>query len=160
MGGTIANFQTNIQQKPKSKTGPNQQKHELKSANQSRRRKQTREIKHLLFFLTVTLTMQTLLPPATCAGRFTAVPLSVSAISVPRLPRRLHQPNSLPSLPLKLTSSSPFSTSFVSHRPWKLPFTVTASSQASPTSTPSNEESEKVKLDQVHRGPFFYSPSL
>ncbi|XP_004496947.1 protein TIC 21, chloroplastic [Cicer arietinum] len=95
--------------------------------------------------------MQTLLPPATCAGRFTAVPLSVSAISVPRLPRRLHQPNSLPSLPLKLTSSSPFSTSFVSHRPWKLPFTVTASSQASPTSTPSNEESEKVKLDQVSK---------
>ncbi|XP_045808524.1 protein TIC 21, chloroplastic [Trifolium pratense] len=89
--------------------------------------------------------MQTLLPAAPCSGRFTAIPLSLSAISVPRLPRTLQPPNSFPSLPLKLPSF----TSFSSHRPWKLPFTVTASSQTSPTVNPSNDESEKAKLDQV-----------
>ncbi|CAK8573916.1 unnamed protein product [Lathyrus sativus] len=95
--------------------------------------------------------MQTLLPPASCAGRFTAVPLSASSISVPRIHRRLPIPNSSPSLPLKLTASSPFFSSFISHRPWKLPFTVTASSQPSPPFTPSNEESDKAKLDQVSK---------
>ncbi|KAK2405147.1 protein TIC 21, chloroplastic [Trifolium repens] len=93
--------------------------------------------------------MQTLLPATPFAGRFTAVPLSLSAISVPRLPRTLLPPNSFPSLPLKLNTSSPSFTSFISHRPWKFPFTVTASSQTSPTFTPSNDESEKAKLDQV-----------
>lgn len=93
--------------------------------------------------------MQTLLTPALCSGRFTAAPLSISAISVPRLPRTILKQNSIPSLPLKLNSSSPSFSSFISHRQWKLPFTVTASSQSSAAFTPSNEESEKAKLDQV-----------
>jgi len=94
--------------------------------------------------------MQTLLPPAQCSGRFMAAPLSISAISVPRLPRTILKQNSTPSLPLKLNSSSPSFSSFISHRQWKLPFTVNASSQSSPAFTPSNEESDKAKLDQVH----------
>lgn len=121
--------------------------------------KKTREVEQLALrfsFFTVTLAMQTLLPPAARAGRFTAVPpavpLTVSAVSSPRLRRSLYLPNSLLSLPLKLTRSSPPSFgSFIAPHPWKLPFTVTsASSQVSPASTPSNDESEKAKLDQVH----------
>ncbi|XP_061368888.1 protein TIC 21, chloroplastic [Gastrolobium bilobum] len=97
--------------------------------------------------------MQTLLSPATRAGSYTvatpAVPLSASVIVASRQPRPLLRPNSLPSLPLKLTRSSfPFG-SYIAHRPWKLPLTVSASSQVSPAFTPSNDESEKAKLDQV-----------
>ncbi|KAK7269881.1 hypothetical protein RIF29_22664 [Crotalaria pallida] len=100
--------------------------------------------------------MQTLLPPATRAGMFTAsppsVPLSVSAISAPRLPGLILRPNSLPSLPLKpfpsLTRSSSSFNSFISR---KLPLTVTASSQVSPPFTSNSDESEKAKLDQVSK---------
>ncbi|XP_027365759.1 protein TIC 21, chloroplastic [Abrus precatorius] len=93
--------------------------------------------------------MQTLLLPATRAGSIMAaspgVPLSASSISAPRLPQTFLRPISLPSLPLKLNHSS----SSISRRPWKLPFTVSASSQVSPAFTPSNDESEKAKLEQV-----------
>ncbi|KAG4907618.1 hypothetical protein AAZX31_20G116900 [Glycine max] len=94
--------------------------------------------------------MQTLLLPATCAGSFTAVPLSASAVAAPRLPQPFLRPNSLPSFPLNLTlSSSSFSNS-IARQPWtKLPFTASASSQVSPAFTPSNDESEKAKLELV-----------
>lgn len=94
--------------------------------------------------------MQTLLLPATRAGSFTAVPLSASAVAAPRLPQPFLRPNSLPSLPLNLTlSSSSFSNS-IARQPWtKLPFTASASSQVSPAFTPSNDESEKAKLELV-----------
>ncbi|MED6144622.1 Protein TIC 21, chloroplastic [Stylosanthes scabra] len=104
--------------------------------------------------------MQTLLPPATLAGRFTvappAIPLSASSISACRIPRTIRRANSLPPLSLKplpsLTPSSSSFGSFVSRRPWKLPFTVvSASSQVSQTYSPSNEESEKAKLEQVSK---------
>lgn len=113
--------------------------------------------------------MQALLPPATRAGRFTAapaaVPLSASAIAAPRLPRPIQQPNSLSSLSLlkpfrSLTPSSSSFGSFISRRPWKLPFTVSASSQVSPAYSPSNDESEKAKLDQVLSLSFSHIPVL
>ncbi|XP_015942128.1 protein TIC 21, chloroplastic [Arachis duranensis] len=104
--------------------------------------------------------MQTLLPPATHTGRFTvapaAAPLSASAISSCRIPRTILRANFLPSLSLKplpsLAPSSSLFGSFVSRRPWKLPFTVvSASSQVSQAYSPSNDESEKAKLDQVSK---------
>ncbi|KAK7343483.1 hypothetical protein VNO77_12258 [Canavalia gladiata] len=107
------------------------------------------------FFFTPTTAMQTLLLPATRAGSFTsappAAPLAASALSVPRLPQTFLRPNSLPSLSLNLTNSSSSSASSIVRRPWKLPFTVSASSQVSPAFTPSNDESEKAKLEQVSK---------
>ncbi|KAL1296060.1 hypothetical protein HN51_056830 [Arachis hypogaea] len=104
--------------------------------------------------------MQTLLPPATHSGGFTvapaAVPLSASAISSCRIPRAILRANFLPSLSLKplpsLAPSSSLFGSLVSRRPWKLPFiVVSASSQVSQAYSPSNDESEKAKLDQVSK---------
>ncbi|RDX77457.1 Protein TIC 21, chloroplastic, partial [Mucuna pruriens] len=95
--------------------------------------------------------MQTLLLPATRAGSFTAspaaVPLSASAIAVPRLPQPFLRPNSLPSHSLKLTRSCSSFGSSIALQPWKkLPFIASASSQVSPAF---NDESEKSKLEQV-----------
>ncbi|KAK7390949.1 hypothetical protein VNO78_19176 [Psophocarpus tetragonolobus] len=94
--------------------------------------------------------MQTLLLPATRAGSFTAVPLPASSTGSPRLAQPFMRPNFLPSVPLNLTRSSSSFSASIAPQPWKkLPFTVTASSQVSPSFTPSNEESEKAKLEQV-----------
>ncbi|CAL0300345.1 unnamed protein product [Lupinus luteus] len=103
--------------------------------------------------------MQTLLPPETRAGTFMAsvpaVPFPVSAVSAPRLPGLILRPNLFPSLSVKhfpsLNRSSSSFNYFLDRQPWKLPFTVTASSQVSPTFTSSNDESEKAKLDQVSK---------
>ncbi|KAK7357645.1 hypothetical protein VNO80_16940 [Phaseolus coccineus] len=93
--------------------------------------------------------MQTLLLPATRAGSFTAVPLSTSAVAAPRPSQPFLRPNSLPSLPLNLARSSSSFGSSISRQPWKFPFSASASSQVSKASTPSNDESEKAKLEQV-----------
>jgi len=93
--------------------------------------------------------MQTLLLPATRAGSFTAVPLSTSAVAAPRPSQPFLRPNSLPSLPLNLARSSSSFGSSISRQPWKFPFTASASSQVSKAFTPSNDESEKAKLEQV-----------
>ena len=94
--------------------------------------------------------MQTLLLPATRAGSFTAVPLSASAVASPPLPQPFLSPNSFPSLLLNRARSSSSFSSSIARQPWKkLPFTASASSQVSPAFTPSNDESEKAKLELV-----------
>nr|ACU20954.1 unknown [Glycine max] len=94
--------------------------------------------------------MQTLLLPATRAGSFTAVPLSASAVASPPLPQPFLSPNSFPSLLLNRARSSSSFSSSIARQPWKkLPFTASASSQVSPAFTPSNDESDKAKLEQV-----------